>query len=152
VYKGAKEILPTNAPRPLGKDVDTVTFHDANLYHDIITGRSVTGIIHFLNRTPIDWLSNKQNTVETSTYGSEYVASRIAIIDFRNTLRLMGIPIGRSVLFGDNLSVCKRSMRTEYIYTCWDKNSLRSVAVDGTYDSFKTLARPWAVAVAEKPR
>jgi hypothetical protein len=135
VCKGAKVILPTNAPKSLGKDVDMVTFHDANLYHDIITGRSVTGIIHFLNRTPIDWLSNKQNTVETSTYGPEYVASRIAaeqIIDFRNTLRFMGIPIGRSVLFGDNLSVCKRSMRTEYIYTCWDRNSSRSVAEDGT--------------------
>jgi hypothetical protein len=97
VYKGAKETIPTNAPTPLGKEVDTIYFHDANLYHDIITGRSVTGIIHFLNRTPIDWFSKKQNTVETSTYGSEYVASRIAaeqIIDLRNTLRFMGIPIG----------------------------------------------------------
>jgi hypothetical protein len=55
VYKGAKEMIPKNVPKPLGKVVDTVTFHDANLYHDIITGRSVTGIIHFVNRTPIDW-------------------------------------------------------------------------------------------------
>jgi hypothetical protein len=55
----------------------------------------------------------KQNTVETKTYGSEYVASSIAaeqIIDIRNTLRFMGIPIGRSVLFEDNLSVVNSSM------------------------------------------
>jgi hypothetical protein len=112
VYKGAKETIPTNAPTPPGKEVDTISFHDANLYHDIINGRSVTGIIHFLNRTPIDWFSKKQNTVETSSYGSEYVASRIAekqIIDLRNTLRFMGIPIGRSILFGDNLSVVNSS-------------------------------------------
>jgi hypothetical protein len=114
VYKGARETLPTNAPEPLGKEVDTITFHDANLYHDVITGRSVTGIIHFVNRTPIDWFSKKQNTVETSTYGSEYVAARIAaeqIIDLRNTLRFMGIPLGRSVLYGDNQSVVNSSMR-----------------------------------------
>jgi hypothetical protein len=105
VYRGAKETVPKNAPDALGKEVDTILFHNANLYHDIITGRSVTGLIHFLNRTPIDWFSKKQNTVETSTYGSEYVAARIAaeqIIDLRTTLRYLGIPIGRSVLFGDN--------------------------------------------------
>jgi hypothetical protein len=112
VYKGAKEIIPKDVPLPLGKEVDTITFHDANLYHDFITGRSVTGIIHFINRTPIDWYSKKQNTVETSTYGSEYVAARIAaeqIIDLRNTLRYLGVPIARSVLFGDNESVVNSS-------------------------------------------
>ena len=114
VYKGAKETVAADAPRPLGKEVDTITFHDANLYHDLITGRSVTGILHFINRTPVDWFSKKQNTVETSTYGSEFVAARIAaeqIIDLRNTLRYMGIPIGRSVLYGDNMSVVNSSMQ-----------------------------------------
>jgi hypothetical protein len=114
VYRGAKEMVPANAPTPLGKEVDTITFHDANLYHDLITGRSVTGILHFLNRTPIDWFSKKQNTVETSTYSSEYVAARIAaeqIIDLRNTLRYLGVPIGRSVLYGDNMSVVNSSMQ-----------------------------------------
>jgi hypothetical protein len=31
-----------------------------------------------LNNPPIRWISKCQKTVETSTYGSEFVASRIA--------------------------------------------------------------------------
>ena len=62
---------------------------DANLMHDALSGKSVTGILHFLNQTPIDWYSKKQNTVETATFGSEIVAACTAteqIIDLRNTL------------------------------------------------------------------
>ena len=55
-----------------------MTWVDANLYHDFLTGRSVTGVIHLVNQTMIDFYSKKQNTVETSTYGSEFVAARTA--------------------------------------------------------------------------
>ena len=68
----------------------TITYEDANLYHDMmITGRAVTGILHMINGTPVDWFSKRQDTVETATYGSEFVAARIAteqIIDLRTTL------------------------------------------------------------------
>jgi hypothetical protein len=62
----SKNCFPS-APRPLGKTVDT-THVDANLYHDLLTGRAVTGIIHHLNGTIIDWYAHKQSTVETSTW------------------------------------------------------------------------------------
>ena len=55
-----------------------ISYVDANLFHDIITGRSVSGILHMLNKTPIEYFSKKQSIVETATYGSEYVAARIA--------------------------------------------------------------------------
>ena len=45
----------------------TTTWVDANLYHDFMTGRSVTGIVHVINQTMINFFSKKQNTVETST-------------------------------------------------------------------------------------
>jgi hypothetical protein len=32
-----------------------------------------------MNRAPIIWYSKQQNTVETSTFGSEFVAVRIAV-------------------------------------------------------------------------
>ena len=54
----------------------TTTFLDANLLHDIVTGRSVTAVLHFNNTTPIDWYSKRQTIVETATYGSELVAAR----------------------------------------------------------------------------
>ena len=106
VYKGATEEIPSTMPRPLGKRVTTSTYYDANLYHDMISGKSVTGILHFFNKTPIDWFSKKQATVKTATFGSEFVAGRTAveqIIDLRLTLRYLGVPIdGPTYVFGDN--------------------------------------------------
>ena len=108
-YAGAEELLPHNAPKPLGKSVLTSHYVDANLYHDMISGRSVTGIMHYLNKTPIDWYSKLQSTVETATYGSEFVAARTCteqVIDLRNTLRYLGVPVDpTSMMFGDNESV-----------------------------------------------
>jgi hypothetical protein len=109
-YEGAEELIPTDMPRLLGKEVQTTTFVDANLYHDLISGRSVTGILHLLNKTPINRFSKLQSTVETATFGSEYVATRTAteqIIDLPNTLRYLGVPVrGVSMMFGDNKTVC----------------------------------------------
>jgi hypothetical protein len=74
-----KEELLTNAPKPLGKPVVMTTYVDANLYHDMMTGRSVSAVLHFFNQTPIEWFSKKQATVEAATYGSEFVAAKLAI-------------------------------------------------------------------------
>ena len=87
---------------------------DANLFHDALSGRSVTGILHMMNATPIDWYSKKQATVETATYGSEFVAARVCVeqvIDLRNTLKYLGVPIcKKSYMFGDNESVVNSSL------------------------------------------
>ena len=108
-YHGAKEEEPEDAPTPRGKRVLLSCYKDANLYHDLISGRSVTGILHFANRTPIDWYSKLQSTVETATFGSECVAARTAveqIIDLRNTFRYLGVKVDQpTMLFGDNKTV-----------------------------------------------
>jgi hypothetical protein len=109
VYGEVAELIPSDAPTPKGRPVTLTHYVDANLYHDCLTGRSVTGILHFINATPIDWFSKRQSTVETATYGSEFVAARTCveqIMDLRNTLRCLGVPIrGSSWMFGDNESV-----------------------------------------------
>jgi hypothetical protein len=90
VYGEITEILPRDSPEPLGKCVTLTHFVDANLMHDIMTGRSVTGILHTINKTPLDCYSKNQSTVETATYGSKFVAARICvehIIDLQHTLR-----------------------------------------------------------------
>jgi hypothetical protein len=113
VYGKVEELLPNDAPKPLGKVVTTITYTDANLYHDILTGRSVTGILHFCNQTLVDWYSKRQATVETATFGSEFTAARIAvdqIIDLRTTLRYLGVPVNaKSFMFGDNQAVVTNS-------------------------------------------
>ena len=109
VYGNVQEILPDDMPDPLGKAVITMTTMDANLNHCLATGKSLTGCLHFVNKTPVDWYSKKQVTVETTTFGSEFVAAKTAteqIMDIRQTLRYLGAPIGaKSFLFGDNRSV-----------------------------------------------
>ena len=111
VYGEVRERKATDAPIPRGKPVLTTTHKDANLYHDLATGRAVTGILHFLNQTPIDWYTKKQETVETATYGSEFAAARTAIqqiAGLRQALQYLGVPTRESsYLFGDNKSVVK---------------------------------------------
>ena len=62
-----------------------------------------------MNNTPLTWLSKRQKTVETSTYGSELVAARIAVdllIEWRYKLRMLGLNLEKqSWLLGDNMSV-----------------------------------------------
>ena len=88
--------IPTDIPEPRGKSVTSVHYMDANLHHDLVTGRAVTAILHIVNGTPTDWYSKRQATVETATYGSEFVAARIAVDqngDLRYTLMYVGVPI-----------------------------------------------------------
>jgi hypothetical protein len=109
VYEGAEELLPSDAPKPLGKPVVMTMYVDANLYHDFVNGRSVTGVLHLFNQTVVDWYSKKQATVETATYGAEFVATRTAmeqIIDLRLQLSYLGVSVkGSTMMFGDNKSV-----------------------------------------------
>ena len=67
VYGKVTEELPKGAPEPLGKPVTTTTFLDVNLWHDAITGRSVTTTLHFVSTNPTDWNSVKQATTENAT-------------------------------------------------------------------------------------
>ena len=71
-------MVADDIPMPHGNPVLITTYKDANLFHDFITGRAVTGILHLLNQTPIDWFSKRQATVETATYRSEFVAAKTA--------------------------------------------------------------------------
>lgn len=113
VYGNVDEIIPDDLPEPLGKPVVTVTYVDANLYHCMLTGKAVTGILHFINTMPWDWYLKKQSTVETATYGSEFAAAKTAtdqIIELRQTLRYLGVPIRtKSYMFGDNKTVVDSS-------------------------------------------
>jgi hypothetical protein len=118
IYGNVGEDIPPDMPEPRGKPVCTTVFVDANLYHNHVSGRAVTGILMLLNKTPIDWYTKRQGCVETSTYGSEFVASRIAtdkIVETRYMLRMLGVPLsGPAYMFGDNLAVVSSSTIPEH--------------------------------------
>lgn len=68
IYGDISEEIPHDAPEPLGKFVTLTHFVDANLMHDMVTGRSVTGILHYVNKFPFDWFCKKQGTIQTASY------------------------------------------------------------------------------------
>jgi hypothetical protein len=79
----------------------------------MLTGRSVTGILHLCHQTLVDWYSKRQATVETAMFGSEFTAAQIAvdqIIDLQTTLQYLGVPVHhKSYMFGDNQAVVMNS-------------------------------------------
>ena len=96
-------------PKPLGKEVVMRCFVDADHAGERLTRRSRTGFIIFLQMAPIYYCSKRQNTVETSTFGSEFMAMKHAteyIRGLRYKLRMMGIPFSDPCyVYGDNQSV-----------------------------------------------
>jgi len=93
------------------REVITTALADSAYGNCLTTMRSSTGIMFCVNKTPVFTYSKRQNTVETSTYGSEFVAGKIAvekILEYRYKLRMMGIKITQpTVLLMDNESMVK---------------------------------------------
>ena len=104
-------------PEPLGKSVQLNSFVDADLAGELTTRRSQTGLIVYANMAPIVWLSKRQNTVEGSTFGSEFVAMRTLVeilLGLRYKLRMFGIPIdGPCTVFCDNQAVTNSTMNAD---------------------------------------
>jgi len=110
-YPDAEEMIPGEGerPTPKGPKIRMTVYKDSDHAHDVVTRRSVTEVLPFLNNTPVKWITKRQKTMETSTYGAELVAGKIAtelILEYRYILRMMGVePDGPALLLGDNNSV-----------------------------------------------
>ena len=59
IYGTVGEAIPNDIPKLLGKFVAIVYCEDANLFHAIMAGRSVTGILYIINKTPFGWYPKK---------------------------------------------------------------------------------------------
>jgi hypothetical protein len=73
-YPFAKDVIPEQMSEPRGKEVKITIFVDASHAADLVTRQSKTGVLIYLNRAPILWYSKKQNSMEASTFGSEFMA------------------------------------------------------------------------------
>ena len=75
--------------------IDTF-FVDANHVGNLKDWKSQTGVLIFINKSPIRWYSKSQTTEEASTFGSEFWAMNMAveIIEvLRYKLRVFSIPV-----------------------------------------------------------
>jgi len=118
-YPDAKEEIPSDMPKPRGKPVTITAYVDADHAANLYNRRSHSGIVVFIQQAPILWYSKSQKTVETSTHGSELVATRIGIElveSLRFKLRSFGIPIsGPATILVDNQSVINNGQRPESV-------------------------------------
>lgn len=108
-YPDAQYEKPRNMPDALGNPVVISTYVDANHAGNLANRRSHSGILIYVNNALIVWFSKRQNTVESSSFGSEFVALRIAV-DLIEALiyklRMFGVTIiEKANVFCDNESV-----------------------------------------------
>jgi hypothetical protein len=130
-YPDAVEPIPSNAPEARGPEVQINCFVDADHAGNRVTRRSHTGVLIFCNKAPIVWYSKRQNTVETSTFGSEFIALKIAtelIQLLRYKLRMMGVALdGPANVFCDNNSVVINSsipestLKKKHVSICYHR-------------------------------
>ena len=111
------EELPPKMPEPRGIGLTMVAKVDADHAADTITRRSHTGFLVHLNSTLVYWSSKKQTSVESSSFGSEFIAMKQCceyICGLRYKLRMMGIPMeGPAYIHGDDQSVLCNTSRPD---------------------------------------
>jgi hypothetical protein len=93
------------------------TFVDSDHVGDKVTRHSRTYVLMFLNCAPIFWLTKKQNSIETSSFGSEFTAMKQGVEiskGLRYKLRMMGGPLDSPTqIKADNMLVIKNSSLPE---------------------------------------
>ena len=112
-YPDATDIIPPDMPEPRGKPVQITMFVDASHAANVVTRQSRTGVLIYCNMSLIIWHSKKQNSIETSTFGSEFMALKTGfelLEALRYKLRMMGVPLdGPAMVKVDNMSVVKNT-------------------------------------------
>ena len=112
-YPHAIEEVDPNLPEPYGDPLEVVILVDADHGHDLLTRRSLTGLLAYIDSTPVAWSAKRQGCVATSTYAAEFMELKAATeqaMNLRYYLRCLGIPVPNdgsypTKLFGDNFSV-----------------------------------------------
>jgi len=114
-YSDFKEDIDDKLLEAKMKELAITIFIDADHAHDKVTGRSVTGMICFVGRTPVSYISKRQSAVQSATFGAEFVALKKAVeeaVSLRYSLRAMGVKVSKpTVIYGDNMSVLINSTK-----------------------------------------
>ena len=106
-------------------------FTDATFARDLVIRRSQSAILIFINRAQITWYSKQHNTVEASTFGSEFIHLRVRCEmndGLRYELRMMDVSIkGLTNVYCDNKAVVSNSslaestLKKKHLSVCYHK-------------------------------
>ncbi len=86
---------------------------------DQYTCSSHSGLLINLNTVLISWYSKRQSTIETRTFGTEFVVMTTGVEALQGIwykFCMMGIPIdGATHIYGDSMSVIKNTSKPESV-------------------------------------
>eukprot|EP00957_Ditylum_brightwellii_P134005 10217517-Ditylum_brightwellii.AAC.1 len=77
-YPEACESVDKMVPEPLLDELAITAYVDSDHAHDKVTQHSKTGLIIFVDRTPVMFIPKRQGAVETSTYRENFMAMKTA--------------------------------------------------------------------------
>ena len=116
-YRHVTDSVPGNMPEARGLSVSISMFIDASHGGNVKDCRIQTGVLIFINKSPIHWYSKKQPSVETRTFGAEFCAMKVGVEmveALRYKLRMFGVPLdGAENVFYDNKAVYKNNVIPE---------------------------------------
>ena len=112
-YPDAFEELDERFFIPFGPPIQSSIFFDSDHAHNLKTKRSCNGIIVYVGSTRVTWSSKRQTSIQTSSYGAEFMAGKTAheeAISIRYMLSCLGVRIkGPTILYGDNQGMIQSS-------------------------------------------
>ncbi len=107
-YSDFKEEQDPRIPLPLMKELQITIYNDSNHGHDQVTGKSITGILVLVGRTPVHWTSKRQASVQMATFGGEFIVLKKAVeeaITIQYYLQSMGDAVTKpTVIYDDNIA------------------------------------------------
>ena len=74
VYPGEEEQIPTNLPKTRGTRLKMGCYIDADHAGNLMTWRSHSGLLLYIQNCLVIWFRKRQKTVKFSSFGSEFVA------------------------------------------------------------------------------
>jgi len=118
-YPFAERSDPPDMPEALGLGVELTMFVDASHATNLVTRQSRTGVLIYVNKAPIIWYSKKQNSIETSSFGSKFMALKTGVELLEGliyNLQMMGVPAeGYCHTCVDNMSVVNNTSIPESV-------------------------------------
>ena len=76
VYGKHKENIADDAPESLGKRYILTHYFDVSLMYDVLSGKAMTDVYTFYNKSLVNWYYKQQSTSETARYGADFLSRR----------------------------------------------------------------------------
>ena len=88
-YYDSKEELDLGFPLSFGPILESTILVDSDHAHDLLTHCSLTGLIGFMDSSPVTWSSQRQGYTVSSTFAAEFSALRTAIEEDQSICRML---------------------------------------------------------------